>query len=158
LREWYSLHFPEMDKMIEDHEQYSKIVREAGYRDNITPEGLIELGMNEQRAKKLYDAAKKSIGADISEADINSIRELAGTILSLYKLRSTLYDYLDSVMREVAPNVTELVGPTLGARLLSLAGSLQELSKMPASTIQVLGAEKALFRAVKSAADLQSTV
>jgi len=150
LREWYSLHFPEMDKMIEDHEQYSKIVREAGYRDNITPEGLIELGMNEQRAKKLYDAAKKSIGADISEADINSIRELAGTILSLYKLRSTLYDYLDSVMREVAPNVTELVGPTLGARLLSLAGSLQELSKMPASTIQVLGAEKALFRALKS--------
>lgn len=53
-------------------------------------------------------------------------------------------------MREVAPNVTELVGPTLGARLLSLAGSLEELSKMPASTIQVLGAEKALFRALKS--------
>ncbi|AEB94613.1 MAG: C/D box methylation guide ribonucleoprotein complex aNOP56 subunit [Metallosphaera sp.] len=150
LREWYSIHFPEVDKLIEDHEQYARIVYNLGYRDSITYEALEHLGINEQRAKKLVDAAKKSIGADISEADINSIRDLANTILALYKLRSSLYDYLDSIMREVSPNVTELVGPTLGARLLSLAGSLEELSKMPASTIQVLGAEKALFRALKS--------
>ncbi|BCS94241.1 putative NOP5 family protein [Metallosphaera sp. J1] len=150
LREWYSIHFPEADKLIEDHEQYAKVVSLAGYRDNVTVETLTEIGLNEQKAKKLADAAKKSIGADISDADINSIRDLANTILSLFKLRNSLYDYLDSIMREVAPNVTELVGPTLGARLLSLAGSLEELSKMPASTIQVLGAEKALFRALKS--------
>ncbi|MCI2414913.1 MAG: C/D box methylation guide ribonucleoprotein complex aNOP56 subunit [Candidatus Aramenus sp.] len=150
LREWYSLHFPELDKMVEDHQLYSKIVSYLGYRDNITQEALKELGLNDSRASKIADAAKKSIGADISEDDINSIRMLSNTILELFKIRNDLADYVESVMREVSPNVTALVGPVLGARLLSLAGSLEELAKMPASTIQVLGAEKALFRALKT--------
>lgn len=150
LREWYSLHFPELDKMIEDHAQYSRIVSELGYRDNITLESLKDIGFNDARANKLAEAAKKSIGADISEDDINSIKELSDTILNLYRIRNDLSEYVESVMKEVAPNVTALVGATLGARLLSIAGSLEELSKMPASTIQVLGAEKALFRALRS--------
>ncbi len=150
LREWYSLHFPELDKMVEDHQLYSKIVSYLGYRDNITQEALEELGLNESRASKIAEAAKRSIGAEISEDDINSIRMLSNAILELYRIRNDLADYVESVMREVAPNVTSLVGPVLGARLLSLAGSLEELAKMPASTIQVLGAEKALFRALKT--------
>ncbi|NON61821.1 C/D box methylation guide ribonucleoprotein complex aNOP56 subunit [Acidianus sp. DSM 29099] len=149
LREWYSLHFPELDKLVEEHDIYAKIVSTFGYRDNITADKLISLGLNEARSKRLADAASKSIGADISEDDINSIKSLSDTILSLYGIRNSLSDYVESVMREVAPNVTALVGANLGARLLSLAGSLETLSKMPASTIQVLGAEKALFRALR---------
>ena len=71
-------------------------------------------------------------------------------MLELSKLREYLTEYVGQVMREVAPNITELVGPLLGARLLSLAGSLETLAKLPASTIQVLGAEKALFRALRT--------
>ncbi|WP_187152691.1 C/D box methylation guide ribonucleoprotein complex aNOP56 subunit [Acidianus manzaensis] len=150
LREWYSLHFPELDKLLEDHETYAKIVSTFGYRDSITLEGLKSINIDEHTAKRIVDAASKSIGADISEDDINSIQQLSNTILSLFTIRNNLSDYIESVMKEVAPNVTSLVGSNLGARLLSLAGSLEELSKMPASTIQVLGAEKALFRALRS--------
>lgn len=75
---------------------------------------------------------------------------LAGIILDLYRLRGTLDEYIEAVMKEVAPNITALVGAKLGARLLSLAGGLEELAKLPASTIQVLGAEKALFRALRT--------
>ncbi|MEM3352069.1 MAG: C/D box methylation guide ribonucleoprotein complex aNOP56 subunit, partial [Saccharolobus sp.] len=98
----------------------------------------------------IIEAAKKSIGAEISEDDLSAMRSISNTILELYNIRRDLSNYLESVMKEVAPNITALVGPTLGARLLSLAGSLEELAKMPASTIQVLGAEKALFRALRS--------
>jgi len=92
----------------------------------------------------------KSIGADLSDFDLDYIGILAGIILDLYKLRETLETYIDTVMKEVAPNIVALVGPKLGARLLSLAGGLEKLAKLPASTIQVLGAEKALFRALRT--------
>jgi len=82
--------------------------------------------------------------------DMNIIQTVANIWLELYDLRQKLTDYIAQVMKEVAPNVTALVGPLLGARLLSLAGSLEELAKLPASTVQVLGAEKALFRALRT--------
>lgn len=150
LREWYSIHFPELDKIVDDHEEYSNIVFRFGDRNSIDKDGLKELGFNEQKINRILDAAKKSIGADISEDDLSAMRTIANTILELYNIRRNLTNYLEGVMKEVAPNVTALVGPTLGARLLSLAGSLDELAKLPASTIQVLGAEKALFRALRS--------
>mgnify|MGYP001626169098 CR=1 FL=1 len=150
MREWYSVHFPELDDLIEDHKMYATVVYEFGSREEISIEKLRKLGFSESRATKIYEASKKSMGADLSEVDVERIRDFVGIILSLYELRDKLSEYLSQVMREVAPNITELVGPTLGARLLSLAGSLEDLAKMPASTIQVLGAEKALFRALRT--------
>lgn len=149
LREWYSIHFPELNKLVEDHELFAEIVSKFGHRDEITAEGLDELGIDKDLKTKILDAAKKSIGADVADVDIKSMKMLSDTVLELYRIRAELTDYIESVMKEVAPNVTALVGPTLGARLLSLAGSLEDLAKLPASTIQVLGAEKALFRALR---------
>ncbi|AOL15663.1 C/D box methylation guide ribonucleoprotein complex aNOP56 subunit [Sulfolobus sp. A20] len=149
LREWYSIHFPELDKLIEDHREYASIVSKFGDRNSINKEDLSEIVSNDTKINRIIDAAKKSIGADISEDDLTSMRMISDTIIQLYDIRKNLTNYLESVMKEVAPNVTAIVGPTLGARLLSLAGSLEELAKMPASTIQVLGAEKALFRALR---------
>jgi len=125
-------------------------VSRFGDRGLLTTDALKELGFNEQRINRIVDAAKKSIGADISEDDLSAMRMIANTILDLYNIRRNLNNYLEGVMKEVAPNITALVGPALGARLLSISGSLEELAKMPASTIQVLGAEKALFRALRS--------
>jgi nucleolar protein 56 len=150
LREWYSLHFPELDELVREHLDYARIVHELGHRSNITVENLKKLGFSEEKARKIADAAAKSMGADLSDFDIEYIRTLAGIILDLYKLRETLGEYIEAVMKEVAPNITALVGPKLGARLLSLAGGLENLAKLPASTIQVLGAEKALFRALRT--------
>jgi len=150
LREWYSIHFPELDDLVADHLNYARIVAELGSRENITKEALRKLGFSEGKAERIAKAARKSIGAELSDFDIRPIQTLANIMLEMSKLRDTLTQYIGQVMREVAPNITALVGPLLGARLLSLAGSLENLAKMPASTIQVLGAEKALFRALRT--------
>ncbi|BES80758.1 C/D box methylation guide ribonucleoprotein complex aNOP56 subunit [Pyrodictium abyssi] len=150
LREWYSLHFPELDDLVREHEDYVKIVAELGHRDNIIVENLVKLGFSEEKAKKIAEAAAKSMGADYPEFDIEPMQRLARITLELYKLRRDLSEYIAQVMKEVAPNITALVGPLLGARLISLAGGLEELAYLPASTIQVLGAEKALFRALRT--------
>jgi rRNA biogenesis protein Nop56/Nop58 len=150
LREWYSVHFPELDELVRDHEEYARLVYELKDRSNFTKENLVKLGLPEDRAEKIATASTNSIGAELSDFDLEYIAILAEIILNLYKLRSTLDGYIDTVMKEVAPNICALVGPKLGARLLSLAGGLEKLAKLPASTIQVLGAEKALFRALRT--------
>ncbi len=150
LREWYSLHFPELDELVKEHVDYANIVAKLGYRSNIVLEPLVEIGFSKSKAEKIAEAAEKSIGAELSDFDVEKIQTLANIVMELYKLRAGLTDYITAVMKEVAPNITALVGPLLGARLLSLAGGLNELAKLPASTIQVLGAEKALFRALRT--------
>jgi len=150
LREWYSVHFPELDELVRDHEEYARLVHELRHRGNFTVDNLRKLGLSEERSSKIADAAAKSIGADLSDFDLDYIAVLAGIILDLYRLRATLDEYIDAVMKEVAPNIVALVGPKLGARLMSIAGGLEKLAKLPASTIQVLGAEKALFRALRT--------
>ncbi|MEM0380396.1 MAG: C/D box methylation guide ribonucleoprotein complex aNOP56 subunit [Desulfurococcaceae archaeon] len=150
LREWYSIHFPELDDLVKEHEEYAKLVYEIGHRSNYTVDKIVELGFSRELAEKIVNSANNSIGAELSDFDIEYIKTLAGIIIDLYNLRRTLDNYIDAVMKEVAPNVTALVGSKLGARLLSLAGDLETLAKLPASTIQVLGAEKALFRALRT--------
>ncbi|MEM0065581.1 MAG: C/D box methylation guide ribonucleoprotein complex aNOP56 subunit [Sulfolobales archaeon] len=150
LREWYSTHFPELDDLVKEHEEYAKLVTVLGSRQQYTVENLSKLGIKGGRAERIARAARESIGADISELDMSKIKSFSELILTLYEMRKDFSDYLEQVMKEVAPNVTELVGSLLGARLLSLAGSLEDLAKLPASTIQVLGAEKALFRALRT--------
>lgn len=150
LREWYSVHFPELDDLSKEHDEYIKIVANIGFREAMDIDTLLKLGVSEGRAKRIYETAKKSIGADLSEMDMSIIQTVANIWLELYELREKLTNYISHVMKEVAPNITALVGPLLGARLLSLAGSLEELAKLPASTVQVLGAEKALFRALRT--------
>ncbi len=150
IREWYGVHFPELDELVREHEDYVRLVAEIGHRDNINIESLKKINFSEAKASKIVEAAASSVGADLSEHDAEAIRTLARIVLDLYQLRRTLTAYLDEVMSEVAPNITALVGPLLGARLLSLAGSLEKMAMLPASTIQVLGAEKALFRALRT--------
>jgi len=127
LREWYGLHFPELSGLVEKHETYARLVSDLGDRENYTEETLTKMGIPEKRVKLIVEAA-----------------------LDLYKTRRTLEGYVDLMMDRVAPNVRGLVGSLLGARLIALAGGLERLAKLPASTIQVLGAEKALFRSLKT--------
>jgi len=109
-----------------------------------------KLGLSQDRAKRIYDAASKSVGAEMSDWDLEPIRTYAEIYVQLSDLRNKLSQYIDEAMVEVAPNVRELVGSLLGARLIMLAGGLMRLALLPASTIQVLGAEKALFRALRT--------
>lgn len=104
----------------------------------------------EEVEAELKDAAIISMGTEINELDLTSIRELCDQVISLTEYRAQLYEYLKSRMNTVAPNLTALVGELVGARLIAHGGSLINLAKQPGSTIQILGAEKALFRALKT--------
>jgi nucleolar protein 56 len=150
VREWYGIHFPELDRLLEKHETYARLVVRLGNKNNFVVEKLEKEDVPKAKAEGIAKVAEKSMGADITEADLEQIQTLSKDIINLYKLRQDLESYLDSTMEEVAPNTKYLVGSLLGARLIAVAGGLTNLAKRPASTIQVLGAEKALFRSLKT--------
>ena len=102
------------------------------------------------KAKHIIDSSKSSMGTDISIVDMINIERFADRVVSLNEYRKSLYAYLVNKMHMIAPNVSALIGEVVGARLIAHAGSLTNLAKYPASTIQILGAEKALFRALKT--------
>ncbi len=152
IREWYGLHFPELDRLMDKHETYTRLIVNLGKRGQFTVDNLEKEGLTKAKAESVAEAARASMGADVEDTDSNQIRAMGKIILTLNDLRNLLETYVDSTMEEVAPNIRVLTGPLLGARLIALAGGLKNLAKMPASTIQVLGAEKALFRALRTGA------
>lgn len=151
-REWYGWHFPEMGKIITDHLAFARVVRKMGFRTNHTTVDLADI-LPEEEETALKKAAEISMGTEIADEDLVNINHLCDQIIELMDYRSQLYDYLKNRMMAIAPNVTVLVGELVGARLIAHAGSLLNLAKHPASTVQILGAEKALFRALKTKHD-----
>ncbi|MGK0550086.1 MAG: C/D box methylation guide ribonucleoprotein complex aNOP56 subunit [Pyrobaculum sp.] len=152
IREWYGLHFPELEELVRDNKEYVSIVYHIGHRSKITEDALKKVAPEapEDRVKKTVEAAKRSVGAEMSDWDLDQLKTYADVFLKLNAYRDQLAAYIDEAMKEVAPNIRELVGPLLGARLIKLAGGLTRMAFLPASTIQVLGAEKALFRALRT--------
>ena len=152
IREWYGLHFPELDRLIEKHDSYIRLVQNLGTRDNFTEQALIEQGIPADRAQRIAEAAQKSAGAELPEPDLAWLRDVSTSVLQIYKLRERAEGYTDKVLAEVAPNMSAIIGPVLSAKIISIVGGLESVAKMPASTLQVLGAEKALFRTIKTGA------
>uniref|UniRef100_A0A673FT18 Nucleolar protein 58 n=1 Tax=Sinocyclocheilus rhinocerous TaxID=307959 RepID=A0A673FT18_9TELE len=141
-REWYGWHFPELGKIITDNLAYCKSVRKIGDRTNVASMDLSDI-LPEEIEAEVKLAAEISMGTEVLDISVIEISEY----------RSQLYDYLKNRMMAIAPNLTVMVGELVGARLISHAGSLLNLAKHPASTVQILGAEKALFRALKTRRD-----
>merc|ERR1712241_1568148 len=153
IREWYSYHFPELIKIVPENALYARVVKLIKNRKEITQdhfEKLEEILMDSARAQAVIDASKSSMGMDISPIDLFNIDTFASRVIGLTDYRKELSAYLQSKMGQVAPNLATLIGDVVGARLISHAGSLTNLAKAPASTVQILGAEKALFRALKT--------
>lgn len=149
IREWYGIHFPELEQHVTEYPQYLELVAELGSRENFTKSALMEAGIEEGVASEIVSSAESSIGADFDEVDVGALRDSIEKIQGLHEARNRVDEYLDGLMSQVAPNIQTLAGSSIGARLISLAGGLKRLSRMPASTIQVLGAEKALFRSLR---------
>ena len=125
LREWFSWYYPELSEEIPDHQAFAALLLER---------------------KK----PAQSMGAEVKRRDLEEMQLLAREIARLYELRKSHEAYLHQVMQEYCPNLLELAGTTIGARLLELAKSLKHLALLPASTVQLLGAEKALFRHLRT--------
>jgi len=128
LREWYGLHYPEFS--IQNHEKFTEYVIKYGYREN-------------------FEKFEKSMGMKLKKEDIEIIQEYAKHLKNMYELRKDIENYLNKVVPEEVPNLNALLGSILAAKLLAQAGSLEKLAKMPSSAIQLLGAEKSLFKYLK---------
>merc|ERR1712051_132229 len=151
-REWYGWHFPELGKIITDNLAFVRTVELMGTRENAKSVDLSDI-LPEEVEEKVKEAAEISMGTEISDEDILNIKHLCIQVVEIQEYRTQLYEYLKNRMIAIAPNLTILVGELVGARLISHAGSLMNLAKHPASTVQILGAEKALFKALKTKHD-----
>ncbi len=150
--EWYGLHFPELTQMLEDNVVLCRLISEVGTRESFSPENLAGRGFTDKKVEAIITARDRSKGGTISDGDLGRVKALASLAVQLSTLRAGLNDYVESQMKRISPNVSEVAGATIGARLMAKAGGLDRLSSMPASTIQILGAEKALFRSLRTGA------
>ena len=149
LREWYGLHFPELDNIIDSINGYAQIVTK-GKRGQLSKKVFEDAGFPESKVEMLELVREKSRGGDISDVNLEIVQTLAKQILDLFELRKKLEEHIEEEMQNIAPNLSAVLGTAVGARILGRAGSIKKLATMPASTIQVLGAEKALFRSLKT--------
>ncbi len=149
LREWYGLHFPELDNIIDSINGYAQIVI-AGKRESLTKQVFEDAGFPESKVEMLSLISSKSRGGDISDVNLAIVQSIAKQILDFHDLRKKLEEHVESEMALIAPNLSAILGSAVGARILGRAGSLKRVASLPASTIQVLGAEKALFRSLKT--------
>jgi nucleolar protein 56 len=133
LREWYSLYLPEFEDKFSNNEKFSLMILDND-KENLMKEFNI----------------KDTMGADLDEVHLQELELLAKEIIGLQQLRANHEQYLEKIMRKYCPNLTELAGVTIGAKLIELGRSLKHLAMLPASTVQLLGAEKALFRHIKT--------
>ena len=139
IRDWYTIYFPEMDT-ISNNETYIKLIAESENREDIL----------ENFKEHFIGEIEESSGADIEESDLAMLKSFAESIYSLQKSRKELETYIDSKMEAMAPNLRDLLGSTLGAKLIAHIGSIKRLATYPASVIQIMGAEKAIFRHLKT--------
>jgi nucleolar protein 56 len=153
MREWYGLHFPELDNLLSSLTAYAEIVKRAGSRENVTEEILKTVGIEGRKVDIILSACTRSRGGDLTGENLEVLQRLADQIIILSTLRRTLVEQVEFMMKTVAPNIKELLTAPVGARVIAKAGSLSKLAILPASTIQVLGAEKALFRSLRTGAN-----
>ena len=139
MRDWYTVYFPEMDT-IHSNETYIKLIATSQDREDII----------KNHPESFNEEISYSAGADIDEADLVMVKGFAQSIYSLQNSRKELEKYIDAKMEEIAPNLRDLLGSTLGAKLIAHVGSIKRLATYPASTIQIMGAEKAVFRHLKT--------
>ncbi|MFQ6025832.1 MAG: NOP5/NOP56 family protein, partial [Nitrosopumilaceae archaeon] len=149
VREWYGLHFPELDNIVDSISGYSQIVL-AGKRQNLTDKVYSDAGFPDNKVEMLSVIQEQSKGGQISDENLSIIQGLAKQIVELHRLRKTLENHIETQMENIAPNISGILGSALAARILARAGNLKKLAVMPASTIQVIGAEKALFRSLRT--------
>lgn len=146
LEEWYGVYFPELK--LEDKVDYAKV---AVTLDRQNPNiSQLAQAIGAEKAKKIAAGCNTSLGVNLPESDLNECKALAEKLISLYELRAHFLDYEEHLTKEVCPNIAHLAGSDIAAKLIAHVGTLSRLAFLPASTIQVIGAEKALFKHLKN--------
>lgn len=152
VREWYSFHFPELSEIAKESETYLKLLFEIGERKKFSEQKVSEFVQEKEMVNEIVNASKNSMGSDIDEKDLKEIQMLALNCMNLKQEREFLSKYLEENMKKELPNFGEIAGAIIGAKILAKIGSKKKLAFLPASTIQLIGAEKALFLHFKQGA------
>ena len=147
VREWYDMHFPELSTIVSEIDTYLRLVSTPLLRDDIEKAREI---LGSEEAEAVIEAAGRSVGGVLAGRDAENLASLARLGLEVSRQAEKTAQYIRELMSVEAPNISTVAGPVLGSRLIALAGGLERLARLPASTIQVLGAEKALFRFFKT--------
>lgn len=142
LFEWFKINFPEFS--VENNESACKIIASFGAKEDFDEKKLSEI-IGVEKAKELMEVASKSYGEKFDEETKKAIKQLAQSITSIIEARKKMEEYVKEFASEYLKNLSYLTDPLLAGRLVLKAGGLEKLAKMPASTIQVMGAEKSLF-------------
>lgn len=145
LREWYEFYFPEL--RVAEPEKYVQLIQAIDL--SAMDEKFIAKIVGEQKAREISGRAARSMGANLSEQDLDAVKSFAKRIETIYILRRELEAYQEGIVKRRCPNLMVLLEPSLASKLIAQAGSLEKLAKLPAGTVQVLGAEKALFKHLK---------
>ena len=140
LREWSTPYLPEMEK-LHNHELYAKIIATETSRENIIKSGILD---------NTHVSLSENYNVDISENDLKIIKTFADSVYSLYESKNNLEEFIDEKIKEIAPNMYDVAGANLSAKLIAHTHGLENLAKLPSSTIQIIGAEKAIFRHLKT--------
>jgi len=137
IREWFELYLPEFSKSITDQEKFAQLIQEKS---------------RTQILKQLKLTEETTMGQNLKKEDVDEINALARQVSNIYQLKQKQEKYLEKIMKKLCPNILELCGANIGASLIEAAGSLKRLATFPSSTVQLLGAEKALFRHIRTGA------
>ena len=151
-KEWYGWHFPEMGKILNDNLAYARVIQKMGMRSSASQTDLSDI-LPKEIEDAIKSAAEISMGTEITDEDLEMIQGQAEQVIAFTEVRAQQANYISERMKAIAPNLTAHVGDLIGARLIAHAGSLANFARAPASTVQIYGAEKALFRALKTKHD-----
>jgi len=153
LREWYELYNPEFSKAIPDHKTFAQTIGEKT-REELLADFKTHIPEEKKWARfvQLQKEPVLGMGGRFSETDILEMQKLAAELLRIFVMREETTQYIDTIMKHNCPNISAVAGTLIGAKMLTIAGSLHRMVILPASTIQLLGAEKALFRHMKTGA------
>ncbi len=146
-REWYGIHFPELERIVRGESQYSEVVLLEDL-ENIPESSSI----SQERRGRILSARGKTIGVELQEEDLEAVRQLAHSLIFLDERKAHIVAYLSRLLELNAPSLTRVAEAPVAARLIARAGSIRKLALMPSTSIQTLGAEKALFRHITKGA------
>jgi nucleolar protein 56 len=130
LTSWFRLHAPALVDEVDDGVELARLVARHGDREAIACALDVDPGM----------------GSALDPNEMRALEGLAASIVQQAQAREPLERFVTELAREMAPNIAQLTTPAIAARLIQHAGGLEELAKQPASTIQMLGAERAVFQ------------
>ncbi|MFH1588867.1 MAG: hypothetical protein ABIA76_06035 [Candidatus Diapherotrites archaeon] len=149
LREWHAVHFPELNQLIKSNDSFVELTAKLTERNRFDLINVMALVQDTVLAERIIEKAKDSAGEETDKLTLNEMKSFAEKILELKKEKKKLNELIEKIMKEKWPHVTEITGALLGAKMIAKIGSAKKFAFAPSSTIQLIGAEKALFLHLK---------